>query len=56
MVLRHAYCELEEKQTADKIRKLQQRLNSWEIKEQEYEEKYETLMQDYRLKVSNIIN
>lgn len=40
--------------TAEQIRKAQQELHSWEISEAEYDEKYESIMQNYRLRTEQI--
>lgn len=45
-----------EESTAEKIRKAQQKLHSWEISESEYEEKYESIMQNYRLRTKQIFH
>lgn len=44
-----------EETTKEEIRKEQQRLHSGEITEQEYEEKYEALMDNYRLLTQSIL-
>lgn len=55
MILRQAYIDQAEHETAEKIRKLQMKRDSWEISDDEYEEKYESVMQDYRLKVLSLL-
>ena len=55
MLLRLAYIDLQEKKTADEIRKLQMMRDSWAIDDGEYECKYETVMQNYRLLIISIL-
>ena len=45
-----------EEETKANIAKEQQRLHSWEITEQEYEERYGSLMDDYRLRTFTILS
>lgn len=53
MILMQSY-RLEE-EIREKIRKEQQRRDSWEIDEQEYEDRFESIMTEYRLGVGIIL-
>lgn len=48
-------CNLEE-ETKENIRKEQQRRDSWEITDDEYDERYNSLMDNYRLMTQIILN
>lgn len=45
-----------EEETKKNIRKEQQKRDSWEIDEREYEEKYEAIMDNFRLMTQIILN
>ena len=56
MFLRQAYIEEEDNLTKRLIQKLQQKRDSGEITEDQYEEQYETAMQDFRLRFAQIMD
>ena len=45
-----------EEETKENIRKEQQRRDSWEINESEYEDKFDAIMDNYRLMTQIILN
>lgn len=47
--------DLLNQQTNEEIRKEQQKLHSWEINESEYDEKYNAIMDNFRLSLNNIL-
>lgn len=56
MFLMQAYIQSEDHKTKRAIEKLQRQRNSGEINDSEYEEKYETVMQDFRLQFAQIMD
>ena len=51
MLLRQAYIQDEEKKYAQRISREQQKRDSWEISDDEYESRYEAIMDDRRIKI-----
>lgn len=45
-----------EEETKEKIRKEQQRRDSWEISDEEYDDRFNALMDNYRLMTQIILN
>lgn len=56
MLLRQIHLEQEEQLAKRTIAKLQRERDSGAISEQEYEENYERVMQDYRLKFAQVMD
>lgn len=56
MLLRSAYIEEEDNRTKMIIQKLQRQRDSGEITDHEYEEKYESTMQDFRLRFAQVMD
>ena len=56
MLLRQIHLEQEEQLAKRTIAKLQRERDSGAISEQEYDENYERVMQDYRLKFAQVMD
>ena len=56
MELRKAYIDCEEQKYARRISKEQQRRDSGEIDDAEYESRYEAIMDDRRIKIMHLID
>lgn len=56
MYLMTKLLEIEDHLTQRTIEKLQQKRNSGEISDGEYEERYETVMQDFRLRFAQVMD
>ena len=54
-ILRYAYVEIETKKIDREIKKEMQKMHSWEISEDQYDERYNCLMQKYELLVANLL-
>jgi len=56
MELINAYIDIEEQKYARRIQKEQQRRDSGEIDDAEYESRYEAIMDDRRIKIMHLID
>lgn len=55
-LLRQAEFDLREKEIDNQIKKEQQRRNSWEISDEEYDLRYNGLIQKYELLVRDLLD
>lgn len=55
MILREAYIDVEEKRYDREIKKEMQRRDSWEISDDEYDLRYNRIMDDRRIRILSLL-